>query len=100
VKSLAATFLAMLFVDTIGAVDPFGGRVYLPSPRVYLATFLLWGVLGIAAGFGDNAARVAGRLSSVVLLTAAVVGPFGKKAIGFLEAATRSFPAATEGTQP
>lgn len=88
-KSLAATFLAMLFVDTIGAIDPFGpAKVFLPSPRHYLATFLLWGLLGIVAGFGENAARVAGRLSSVVLLAAAVLGPFGKKFVAFVEGAS------------
>jgi hypothetical protein len=85
-KSLAASFLAMLFVDTIGAVDPFAGTpTYLPSPRSYLATFLLWGLLGLVAGFGDSAARLAGRTGAVVLLTAAVIGPFGRKAVGFVE---------------
>lgn len=84
-KALAATFLAKIFVDTIGAIDPFGGKVYLPSPARYMATFLLWGILGIVAGFGPNAARVAGRIGAVTLLAAAVLGPFGAKAVGFLE---------------
>jgi hypothetical protein len=98
VKTLAATFCAMLFVDTIGAIDPFGGKVYLPSPRHYLATFLLWGLLGLVAGVGDRASRLAGRLSAVVLLSAAVLGPFGKKAIAFLNAAAKTFPATSEAT--
>lgn len=88
-KTLAATFLAMLFVDTIGALDPFGGKVYLPSPRQYLATFTLWGLLGMFAAFGDQQARLAGRLSLLVLMTATVLGPFGRKALKFFEGAAR-----------
>lgn len=98
-KTLAATFLAKLFVDTIGAIDPFGGRIYLPAPARYLATFLLWGVLGIASGFGPNASRVAGRLSAVVLLAAMVLGPFGAKAISFLKTASALYPS-SEGSTP
>jgi hypothetical protein len=98
VKALAATFLAMLFVDTIGAIDPYKGRVYLPSPRVYVATFLLWGVLGVVAGFGEHASRLAGRIGAVVLLVATVIGPFGKKAVGFVNATSKAFPATQEGT--
>lgn len=94
---LASTFLAKLFVDTIGSLDPFGGKVYLPSPRAYLATLLLWGLLGVVAGFGQGAARLAGRLALLVLLTAAVLGPFGKKFVSFLEAAAH-YTAPQEGT--
>lgn len=97
-KVLASTLLAMLFVDTMGAVDPFGGKVYLPSPRQYLATWLLWGIFGIVAGFGPRAAQLAGRLSIVTLITAAVVGPFGAKAVRFLEGSTAFFPAEQGGT--
>jgi len=92
-KTLAATFLAMLFVDTLGALDPFGGKVYLPSPRQYVATFTLWGLLGLFSGFGDGASRLAGRLSAVVLLTATVLGPAGPKIVSFLNSASEAFPA-------
>lgn len=97
-KTLASTFLAMLFVDTIGAIDPFGGKVYLPSPRVYLATFLLWGIFGLAAGFGAGAAQLARGASVLTLITAAVIGPFGRKAVTFLNASS-SFLAGPGGTQ-
>lgn len=97
-KLLATTFFAMLAVDTIGAVDPFGGKVYLPSPRQYLATFLLWGIMGLAAGVSDNAARLAGRLSLLMLLTATVIGPFGRKAVRFLNATTAFFPTEQGGS--
>ena len=91
-KALAASFLAMIFVDTVGALDPFGGKVYLPAPRAYVATFLLWGLLGILAGFGENASRLAGRIGAVTLLTAAVLGPFGKKAVTFITNASKALP--------
>lgn len=93
-KTLAATFVAMLFVDTIGGIDQ---RHPLPSPRRYLATFLLWGLLGLVVGFGERAARLAGRLSAVVLLTAVVVGPFGKRAVGLIQNVTAT---TQEGTTP
>jgi hypothetical protein len=95
-KTLAATFMALLFVDTIGALSPFGGKVYLPSPRKYLATFLLFGLLGLVAGFGERASKLSGRIGAVVLLTA-VVGTFGKKTLAFLEA-TAATTATTGGT--
>jgi len=98
VKLLAATFLAMIAVNTIGALDPFGGGVQLPSPRKYIATFLLWSIFGFAAAFGRSAAVLAGRLSAVVLLTAMVTGPFGPKAVAFLNGVTRFFPAEQGGT--
>jgi hypothetical protein len=87
VKTLAATFVAKMFVDTVGALDPFGGKVYLPSPARFMGTFLLWGLLGMVAAFGPNASRVAGRIAAVTLLAAAVLGPFGAKAIAFLKSA-------------
>lgn len=92
-KTLAATFLAKLFIDTLGAIDPFGAKVYLPSPRRYVATFTLWGILGLISGFGDGASRLAGRLAAVVLLTATVLGPAGPKIVTFLNGAAEAFPA-------
>lgn len=96
-KLLSATFIAKLFVDAIGAIDPFGGNVYLPSPRKFLATFMLWGLFGFAAAFGRGASVLAGRLSVVVLLTAIVIGPFGGKLVAFLNGVTRFFPAENGG---
>jgi hypothetical protein len=98
VKLLSATFLAKLFVDTIGALDPFGGRVYLPSPSRFIATFVLWGLFGFAAAFGRSAATLAGRLSVVVLLAAMFIGPFGGKAVRWLDGVTRFFPAENGGS--
>jgi hypothetical protein len=98
VKQLSATFMAMLFVDTLGAIAPFSRKVYLPSPRMYLATFLLWGIFGLVASVSDAAARVVGRLSLLMLLTATVIGPFGRKAVNFLNATTAFFPAEQGGS--
>lgn len=98
-KLLATTLVAALAVETIGAVDPFGpGKVYLPAPRRYLATWLLWFVLGLASATGAAGTRLAGHLSLLVLLTMVVIGPFGRKVIGFLDSAGRFFPVEQGGS--
>lgn len=83
--TLAATFLAAILIETIGAVDPLGGGPQLPSPRRIAATCTVWFVLGLAGSLGHTAARAAAQLSLLVLLTMLVVGPFGKKALTFLQ---------------
>lgn len=85
-KSLAASYIAMLFIDTIGGgVKPFDGvPSYLPSPRRYLATFFLWGLFGLVAGVGPRAARLASRGGWITVLTATFVGPAGSRIVGFL----------------
>lgn len=82
-KVLAVTFVGMLFVDTLGAITQ-AGKAQLPSPRRYLATFLLWGILGMVAATSPRAARASAQLALLVLTTAAVAGPFGKRLVGFL----------------
>lgn len=83
IKVLAATFAAALFIDTLGGIRPAQG-IYLPAPARYLATFLLWGLLGLASVFGPRAARAAAQLSLLVLLTSAVIGPAGRRLVSFL----------------
>lgn len=85
-KILAITFIAALALRTLGALDPFGGKVYLPSPRGYVATWLLWFVLGLAAAVGPRASRLAGQLSALVVLTMLVTGSSGRKLVSFLNA--------------
>ena len=97
-KLLSATLLAALGVQTIGNLDPFGG-VKLPPPRAYVAILTLWGILGLVAQASPNAARWSSRLSVLVLLTAATVGPFGRKAIDFLNLIARQFPIAPPSPQ-
>jgi hypothetical protein len=98
-KRLAATHAAALAVQTVGALDPFGkGKVALPSPRVYVAIFVLWSLLGLVAQGSERLARAAANLSVLVLLTAAVMGPFGAKLTGFLQFSARNFPAQEPGS--
>jgi hypothetical protein len=91
-KTLAATMTAALAVEAVAATSPFGGKVYLPPPRVFLAIWLLWFILGLVAATGPRLARLAGQFSLLLLLTMAVVGPFGRKALDFLTRATTFFP--------
>ncbi len=83
-KLLGSTLTAALAVETVGAIDPYAGRVYLPSPRTYLATWIVWFVLGVIASAGGRTARTAGQFSIVVLLTM-MMGPFGQKAIALVK---------------
>ena len=92
-RLLGTTFTAALAVQTIGAIDPAGGPVALPSPRRYVATFVVWFVLGLAADFGGRAARAAATFSGLVLLTMLVVGPFGRKALTFLQGVSSRYQA-------
>ena len=98
-KVLAVTFVLMIFLDTLGAIQTLG-KVQLPSPRRYLATFLLWGILGLVAGLHPRAARASSQLSILVTLTALVLGQGGRtaaKLTGFLD---RTANAAAEGSTP
>jgi hypothetical protein len=92
-RTLAATFLAQIAILTVGAVSPFGGKVYLPSPRRYVAAWLLWFVLGIIAAFGPNAARLTGRFAGLVVLGTLLSKTIGRKAVAFLDTTASAFPA-------
>lgn len=78
-RTILATFHAMLAVQTIGSVD---GEHKLPAPKQYVAHSIVWGALFLAAEMGFG--RLAARLSVLILLTATVVGPFGARLIAFL----------------
>ena len=97
-QRLGATLLAAIAVETIGAVDPFHGRSQMPSPRRYIATILLWFVLGLVAQIGERAARMAGQLAALIVVTMTVLGPFGARAVRFLNQAAHTFPAEQETT--
>jgi peptidoglycan/LPS O-acetylase OafA/YrhL len=98
-RRLGATLLAAIALETIGAVDPFTGRSQMPSPARYVATIVLWFVLGLAAQLGERMARVAGQLATLIVLTMAVLGPFGKRAVDFLNRVATTFPAQQETPQ-
>jgi len=107
-KLLGSTLTAALAVETVGAIDPYGGRTYLPSPRTYLAIWIVWFVLGVIASAGGRVARTAGQFSILVLLTM-MMGPFGEKTIALVTKVASIFgnqnasgpgPAPQPGPQP
>lgn len=98
-KTLGATLSASLFVQTVAAVSGEGGEATLPSPSQYVATWVVWGVLGFVASLGERAARFAAQFSVLILLTMIVTGPFGPKAVGFFNAIARRYPANSGGQQ-
>ena len=73
---------AALTIETVGALDPFGPeKVQLPSPRTYVATLVVWWVLGLVAGIGPSATRAASALGWLVVLLRLVTPPFGPKVL-------------------
>lgn len=82
-KALAAELWAMIFVQTIGAVDvpkpgkPSSGRRKLPAPRNYAAAFLLWAILGVIAQLGPRQAKIATAIGGSAILAAVMVGVAG-----------------------
>ncbi len=82
-RTLSATFWAMVLVQTIGSTDIFtDGPRKLPAPKQYVAIGVLWAILHLFEG--TRLERPAAALSVVVLLAAAVLGPFGVVALSFL----------------
>jgi len=97
-KLLASTFMAKLFLDTIGTLDPFvPGSVKLPAPRSYLATIILWGLLGMASAFGPGPAKVAGRLGLLTLTTSLVLGRSGQAAVQLVSFLNKAAAASAQG---
>lgn len=90
-RVIHGTFLVMIIVQTVGNVD---SKHRLPAPRQFVAIGVLWGILFLMADTGY--AKIAARLSVLVLLTGMIIGPFGKVVVGALTAvATKFQPAET-----
>lgn len=92
----------MLGLDTLGALAGSGtGEPFLPPPRMYLATWILFALLGLVAGAGPRAARLASRLGWVSVL-AALLGKYGPIFIGALNqgAGLVASPDNTQGATP
>lgn len=94
-RTVMATWLAMLGLQTIGSVD---SQHKLPAPKQYVAIGALWGLLFLMVDTG--LARVAARLSVLLLLTASVIGPFGTKFVGLLSQITKTFAIAPPASAP
>lgn len=81
-KGLGAAFVVMLGLDTLGAfAGAAGGRPFLPPPRMYLATWMLYGILGAVAGIGPRVAQFASRLGWLIVL-GALLGKYGSVLVG------------------
>lgn len=78
---LQASFWVMVVAQTIGSVDlPGSGPRKMPAPGVYVPVLVVWSVLQLVADAGfERGARIAGW---IIMLTGAVVGPFGAKIVG------------------
>lgn len=99
-KGLGGAFLFMLGLDTLGAVAGSGtGQPFLPPPRMYLATWVLFALLGLAAGFGPRVARLASRLGWVIVL-GALLGKYGPIFIGALNRTANVVAAPDQGATP
>lgn len=82
-RTISATFWAMAIVQTIGSTDIFtAGPRKMPAPKQYVAIGTLWSILHLLEG--GRYGRLAAQLSVLVLLTGAVVGPFGAQGLAFL----------------
>jgi len=81
-----ATWLAMLGLQTIGSID---SKHRLPAPKQYVAIGALWGILFLVGE--TRYARTAAQLSGLVLLTASVLGPFGKRMVDLLNTISQNF---------
>jgi len=76
----------MVVLQTFGSVD---AQRKLPAPRQYVAIGAVWGILFLLADTGLG--RLAARLSLLMLLTASVLGPFGKRFVGIATAIAQQF---------
>jgi hypothetical protein len=76
----------MLTLQTIGSVD---NKHKLPAPKQYVAISVLWAILFMLADTGLG--KLAARLSLLILLTASMLGPFGKRLVDFLNLVSKNF---------
>lgn len=98
-RSLAASFWTMIFLQTIGSVDmPGSGNRKMPAPHMYVSIVVAWAVLALVGDAGAD--KFARRLGWLMVLTGAVLGPFGARAVGFLRSISQNFAVAPPQTQP
>lgn len=85
-RQLHSSFFLMIAVQTIGSIDmPGKGKRKLPSPRAYVAAVIVWAILGLIPG------KAAAIMGWVTVLTAVVVGPFGKGVLNFFDTIATKF---------
>lgn len=90
--SLQTSFWVMVLIQTIGSVDmPGMGERKMPSPRQYVAIAVTWIILMLIAGASQGARRATTAVGWVLVLTGMVAGPFGQRAVGFLNTVASNF---------
>lgn len=93
--SLQTSFWLMVILQTIGSVDmPGSGPRKMPAPRVFVPIVVAWAVLQLVADTGRE--RAANAVGWIIVLAGMVVGPFGVKAVGFLQRTATQFAPATQ----
>jgi hypothetical protein len=98
-SGLGSAFTFMLGLDTLGAFAGAPGTgPFLPPPRMYLATWVLYSLLGFLAGVGPRAARFATRLGWLIVL-GAMLGKYGRLFIAALNRTAQTV-APTDSTTP
>lgn len=83
-SSINASFWVMILLQTFGSFDPIAGSGprKMPSPAAYVPVVVTWGVLQLVADMGFK--RGASKFGWLMVLAGVVIGPFGKKLIGFI----------------
>jgi hypothetical protein len=91
--SVTTAMWLMVLIQTIGSVDPPGtGERKLPAPRAYVAIVVAYGILSMVADLpAQGARRAAGAAAWIMVLAAAVVGPFGSTVISFINGVANKF---------
>jgi len=87
-KSIASSFWVMILLQTIGSVDPIpgSGPRKMPTPGAFIPVILAWGILQLVADAGmERGAKVAGW---IMVLTGAVIGPFGQRVVNLFSTVT------------
>lgn len=96
--TLAASLSTALAIETVGSLSPFSDEdSTLPSPRTYLATFVVWWTLALVASFGPASTRAASALGWLVVLVRLVTPPFGPKVIRTIDGFRRYFSESQAG---
>lgn len=91
-ESLQTSFWTMILLQTIGSVDmPGRGARKMPAPRQYVAIVVTWLILQLIAGISAGAQRATAATGWLLVLAGMVVGPFGQKAVGFLQTISHNF---------
>lgn len=88
-KQLESSMWITIFLQTIGSVDlPGTGARKMPSPHAYVSIIVVWTILGFFSGSWQRAAAGLGWL---MVLVSMVLGPFGNRAVGFLNFVGKNF---------